>query len=433
MEKARIFMSDNKKMHYAWKVMIALILIKLGTGSASYATMGNFVAPVVRELECQVSELTMFISIEAIAMALLYTTASKVLTTAKRIGLVMGFASIAEVIGIMLMSTYKSVYMFYISALMIGVAQSFTGFVAIPIVLNMWFKKKTGTVLGIIVAIQSASSIAYGLLSAQLITGFGWRSAYLIMGIMAAIITVPAVFLIVKSPAQVGCEPYGADDAVPETKANNTAVRDSGEPMLTRKQAFRMPLIYLAWMACVMYSYGSGVSGYITPFSTMELGQSTNFGAFAGMFMSFGAILCSLILGRINDKYGVRAGLIWGAVTTTIGFGVMLASHTNPILVFPAAFAVGLGSSMYTVQCPLLALKVVGSKSYSEIWPIMMMINSLVGGGLYSSIGLFYDKLGSYNGAFIMCICLYIGALILGSLSLTLSEKRKMKVSEFLQ
>ena len=66
-------MSDNKKMHYAWKVMIALILIKLGTGSASYATMGNFVAPVVRELECQVSELTMFISIEAIAMALLYT------------------------------------------------------------------------------------------------------------------------------------------------------------------------------------------------------------------------------------------------------------------------------------------------------------------------------------------------------------------------
>ena len=95
----------------------------------------------VYELGCQVSELTMFVSIEAIAMALLYTTASKILTT-KRVGIVMGLAALTEVVGVALMAFYQSVYMFYISGLLLGIAQSFTGFVAIPIVLNMWFKKR---------------------------------------------------------------------------------------------------------------------------------------------------------------------------------------------------------------------------------------------------------------------------------------------------
>ena len=53
----------------------------------------------------------------------------------------------------------------------------------------------------------------------------------------------------------------------------------------------------------------------------------------------------------------------------------------------------------------------------------MMMVNSLVGGGLYASIGLFYDKLGSYRGAFIMATLLYCMAGILGAVSINKSKK----------
>ena len=88
-----------------------------------------------------------------------------------------------------------------------------------------------------------------------------------------------------------------------------------------------LPLLYISWIACLMYSYGSGVSGYITPFATMELGQSINFGAQLGMCLGLGGILCSLILGWINDKFGVKAGLLWGAITTTIGYLLMFASR----------------------------------------------------------------------------------------------------------
>ena len=135
--------------------------------------------------------------------------------------------------------------------------------------------------LGIIVAGGSAASVGYGLLFAQLITSYGWRIAYLILAAMALVITVPAVFLIIKSPAEARYEPYGAQEE--PQRQQKPAIAAYGWS-LTRKQAFRQPLLYIAWMACILYSYGSGVAGFVTPFATMELGQTINFGARVGMF-----------------------------------------------------------------------------------------------------------------------------------------------------
>lgn len=421
-------MKEKKKMHYAWKVVIACILLKVGAAGATSAWMGNFVTPIVLELGCQVSEFTMVTSIQAISMALLYTTASRFLTT-KRIGMVMGIATVAEVTGLLLMSTYTSVYMFYISAVIVGVAQAFTGFVAIPIVINMWFKKNTGTVLGIVIAVGSAATVLYSMLSAQLITAFGWRQSYVIMAIMGGVLTIPAVFALIKSPGEAGCEPYGAEEVSVMDKGNAKPQVSAGYS-LTPKQAFALPLLYVAWTACVFFSYASGVQGYATTFYTMELGQSISLGGVVGVCASLGGILSSLIVGKINDKFGVKAGLLWGAVMTATGFSLIFLGYQNPAFVFPSVFIVGLGSSMYMLQCPLLARNIVGDKYYPEIWARMMMINSLVGGGLYSSIGLFYDKLGTYRGAFIMAIILYVAASILGSISINLSDRNRKKEAQ---
>ena len=149
-----------------------------------------------------------------------------------------------------------------------------------------------------------------------------------------------------------------------------------------------------------------------------------------GVFSNLGGTLSSIIVGKINDRYGVKAGLLWGGVTTALGYTIMFLSFRNPLFVYPAIFVVGLGNSMYMVQCPLLARNIVGTAHYSEIWSLMMMINSLIGGGLYASIGLFYDKFGSYRGAFVMGIVLYAIAGILGAISIDKSRKMKERMGE---
>lgn len=416
----------NEKKHYAWKVMIACILIKIGTAGMTAVAMGNFVTPIVRELGCSVSSLSAYTSVNAIAMALLYTTAVKFLDT-KNIGKIMSFASLAEVIGLGLMSTYHSVYMFYFSAALIGVAQAFTGYVAIPVVINMWFKRNNGTVLGVVIAIGSAATTLYSLLTGQLINFFGWRQSYFIMAIIAAVLTVPSVFLIIKRPQEVGCVPYGAGCAA-ESEQDALVRADDGYS-LTKQQALKMPMFYIAWLACVCFSYGSGVAYYTQTFSTIELNQSVTFSSIVGVCLNLGTIFSSLIVGRINDKFGVKAGLGWGVATTAVGFLMMFLSFITPNFVFPAVFIVGLGNTMYTVQCPLLARTVVGDKHYSDVWALMMMINSMVGGGLCFTIGLFYDLAGTFKGAFIMGIALFVAAGILGNIAINMSNKSRKELA----
>ena len=99
------------------------------------------------------------------------------------------------------------------------------------------------------------------------------------------------------------------------------------------------------------------------------------------------------------------------------------------MFVLPAVFIVGLGNTMYTVQCPLLARTVVGDKHYSEIWALMMMINSMIGGGLCFTIGLFYDLAGTFRGAFVMGIGLFVAAAILGGIAINMGKKLQKKLA----
>lgn len=391
------------------------------------SAMGNFVTPIVKELGCGVSALTAYTSVNAVAMALLYTTAVKFLNT-KNIGKIMGIASLVEVIGLGLMSIYDNVVLFYISGAAIGFAQAFTGFVAIPVVISMWFKKNTGTVLGTVIAVGSAANTLYSLLTGQLINAFGWRQSYAIMAIIACVITVPAVFLIIRRPQEVGCEPYGADE-MPTVIQKQASVPSSSGFSLTKAQAMRLPLFYITWLACICFSYGSGVAYNVQTFSTLELGQSITFGSVVGVALSLGTIFSSLIVGRINDRFGVKAGLAWGVITNAIGFMMMFLSYKNPAFVLPSVFIVGLGNTMYAVQCPLMAQTVVGDQHYSEIWAVMMVANSMIGGGLCFTIGLFYDISGTFKGAFVMGIVLFLVAGILGNIAINMSKKLQNKLA----
>lgn len=411
----------NDKKHYAWKVMLACILIKIGIDGMTMSAMGNFVTPIVKELGCGVSALTAYTSINAVAMALLYTTAAKFLNT-KNIGKIMGTAALIQVIGLGMMSTYHNVVMFYISGAIIGLAQAFTGFVAIPVVINMWFKKNTGTVLGTVMATGSVATTLYSLLTGQLINHFGWRTSYLIMAAIAAVVTVPAVFAIIRRPQEVGCLAYGAAEAA-QTELETSANRRGFS--LSKKQAMKLPMFYIAWLACICFSYGSGVAYNTQTFATLELKQSITFGSIVGVALNLGTIFSSLAVGRINDRYGVKAGIGWGVVTTVLGYSMMFMSYRNPVFVLPAVFLVGLGNTMYTVQCPLLARTVVGDRNYSDIWAVMMVANSIIGGGLCFTIGLFYDLTGTFKGAFVMGSVLFAMAAILGFVAINMSKKLK--------
>lgn len=412
--------NKRNRMHYAWVIFACCVLLRLGVGGVVGCLAGNFVTPVVNDLGCAVSQFTLFVSVEAAAMALMYTTASKMLLK-RKLSRVVGLASMLEVSGIALMAVYPSAFWFNLSGLLLGVGSAFTGFVAIPVIINMWFKKKAGTVLGAVMAAGYVATVGYSYLSGMLIDSFGWRNSYLILAVVAFFITVPAALFLLKTPQDAGCEPYGAEEGVQPLEPLRCNEAEWG---LTRRQAFCTPAFYLVWLACMLYSISNSVAGYIATYATMELQQSISFGAKAYMCYNLGCVGCSVILGYINDKWGVRAGIGWGTALSVLGYATMLFSLGNVDLVIPAAMLVGLGGSMYTVQSPLLVKSVLGTRHYSDVWAVIMVGNSLAGAFSYSPVGMFYDVGGSYRGAFLCALGIFTAAFLLGNVSVTISRRR---------
>lgn len=417
--------SKQAKIHYAWKIMIALIFLKIGEGAIN-CNLSNFITPVVAEFGCKVSEFALSMSINAIGMALFYVTAAKTITT-KKVGLVLGIATLCECIGVALMSTYKTVYFFYISGAIIGISGAFTGFVVTPILIRMWFKKRAATVLGVVIAAGSAAGMIFQMLSANFITSFGWRIAYLLLAGIAFVLMVPVMFLVMKTPEEVGCEPYGAGEEVPEGEAQKPGNTLNG---MSRKQAFASPAFWLAWLCCVLISYGCGVPYYVANYATMELGKIISFGATCTVCVNIGTIVGSLLLGQVNDRFGVKSGLCVGAGISVLAFGLLLVSNAQTMLLILAGSALsGVSSCMYSVQAPLLAQEIVGERDYSSIWSVMMIANSLIGGGLNFTIGYFYDYGGTYKGAFMTSMGMFVATIAIGLLATGMVRKQRAAVA----
>ena len=414
---------SKERFHYAWVILFCSILMAIAGFGVAGNTVHNFVTPVVTEFNTSVSSFTMFTSVEAASMAILYMWAGKILTK-RRIGLVMGTALIIQFVGIALMAFYQSIPMFYFSGVLLGIGAAFTRFTAIPTLLNMWFKEKVGFALGLTMSMGSVGAIVFNYISASLITAHGWRSAYLILAIIGGALSIPAVMFLVKSPEEKGVLPYGAEK---ESTAGEKSVRSNSNSEWgpSRSEAMRMPLFYLVWMTCICYSIGSCFVGYVANFATMELGLSIKFGSIATIVVTIGTIICSSVLGFLNDRFGVRAGLVWGAFFSVAGMGLMILSITNTSMLLPAAAVMGLGGAMYTVQAPLIARSTLGGKHYASIWAVMMTGNSLAGAASFGPMGLFFDKTGTYKGALILCMSMYALSVLLGWIAVEKGKRLK--------
>ncbi|MGI5888287.1 MAG: CynX/NimT family MFS transporter [Oscillospiraceae bacterium] len=410
----------GKQVHYAWVILICCVLLAIGATGAINCYRQNFVNPVVSEFGCTVTEFTITGTVECVVMAVLYTTASRMLTK-YRIGKVMSAAVLLELIGLGLMSVYPNVYWFYLSGALLGIGSSFTVYMAVPLVINMWFRKKAGTALGIYSAAMFAGSVLYSQLSGWLITSSGWRMAYLIIAIIGAVVTLPALFFLMKSPEEKGIAPYGTEDGdVPEG-----AVKESEAVWgYTKRKAMRMPLFYVIWIVCMLYSVGTCAPSFIAAFATMQLGTSVNTGALAVSIYNIGSIVCSFMLGILNDRFGVTAGMLWGAVFNSAGMLCLIFSTQGHSLLMIGCFLIGMGCmGMYSVQAPLIAKDTLGTKNFSSIWSVMMTGNSLIAGIASPLLSEFYDIGGSYKGIFVLSMSFFIAALIIGTFAVKRARK----------
>lgn len=205
--------------HYL--VVAAGIAICAGPSALAFSCAGIFFTPVSTALGVGKGTFAIYMTVLCLMMFFTLPVAGNII--AKRdVRIVLSTAVILVGAPMFAMGFFDAVWHFYIAGAVMGFGEAFLLYLAIPTLINRWFKHKVGFFLGLCMAFTGVGGVVFNLLGDYLINTHGWRMAYHAFGILALLIALPfTIFAIGNSPAEKGLRPFG-DDGSADTDTGAT-------------------------------------------------------------------------------------------------------------------------------------------------------------------------------------------------------------------
>jgi len=245
--------------------------------------------------------------------------------------------------GFLLMATLQAgwqLYVFY--GLLVGVGMSTHDIVTLSTIAR-WFRKRRGMMTGFVKAGTGTGQFFVPLMASALIAAIGWRSTYVVIGLMVLAVYLVAARLVRRSPEEMGLTP----DGVP---ANSELAAQTGGVLLG--QALRTPQF---WLCCL--SYFCVVFGAMTilvhiVMHATDMGMAE--GRAAGVVSTIGilSIAGRVTMGTLADRIGSRRTfLLCFCILIVSLLWLQVATRGWMLFVFAIVYGFAHGG-FYTVLSP---------------------------------------------------------------------------------
>ena len=415
-------MKKQSKIHYAWWIMVASAAIYAASVGIIVSCAPILYRVVAEDFNVGVSEISLYTSLMYLTVTILLPFAGKVLNKFD-IRIILTIAGIINALAFGLMGTYHSVFPFYVSGIALGVGSTFLIYGSIPLIINNWFRAKVGTSLGIAMAFMGIGGAIFAQITGGLIESFDWRSTYIILAVIVAILILPfTIFVIRSKPEQLNMTAYGAGEV--DSKTSN--VQKTPETGVLKGIAIKSPAFYLVMLFTGLFGLSSTVSFHVPNF-VQSVGFTATMAATGVTCVTIGQTCGKFMLGAINDKLGIKAALFVGIGGGMLGVVALLISDTFGIgMLYAGALLFGIGFSGSTLLPPVVIREVFGGRDYASIYTTIMSASTLgvaFGTTLFSYI---YDSTGSYYTVFIIVIVLFI--ITISSSLFSLNWKKKLNI-----
>lgn len=352
---------------YHWVIILACFLMMAASIGITVNCFNLFSIELMKEFGYSASSVQLICTITTIASFIGAIFTGKVMA---RFGMRVAMPIYALLMsgGFFLCSRCNNLTMFYILSAIVGLGVSGVSLIPCGMLINNWFTDKKGMATGI----AFTGSVAGGLILVQItkliIASSGWRSAYMIMGIVSAVILLPtALFIVREKPEDMGLLPLGA---TPNEDGTQAEIMGISIKKFLKTGSFRLLCISFFIIGFI----GLGMQNNVSIYLTRNMGHTAGFAANLFSFIMGVEILGKIVLGAIYDKKGVKFGTIYLAVLyVLVVITFMNSDNGNVAILFGALF--GLVCSMLTVTTPYLTAYVCGRRNYS---------------GIYGLLGLFY-------------------------------------------
>jgi MFS family permease len=251
-----------------------------------------------------------------------------------------------------------------------------------------WFVRRRGFASGIASAGIGVGTLAVPPLAAFLIDTVGWREAYLVLGIAAAVAGAAMAFLIENDPRDRGLAPDG-DAVQPAALATATDGASMREAITSR----RFIGLYAACLAC---SFGVFVPFvHLVPYA-VDHGMPQAQGVLLLSLIGVGSAVGRFFLGGVADWLGRQLALLMMFVGMALALVIWLfSSALVPLAVFAFAFGVAYGG--WVALLPSVVMDYFGGRNVSGI--IGVLYSSVGFGTLIgpSAAGFAFDATHSYT------------------------------------
>ncbi len=404
-----------KHFYYGWVMVLIAVIILAMEAILSYS-FGIFLISLTKEFNWERGALSASLSINLLVAGILaLLTGSLSDKYGPRLILTVNGLLVGAVF--LLMSQISSLWQVYLVwGLLMGVAGSCAG---IPLVSSIprWFVQKRGVAMGLTLAGFGLGGIIAPPLAQWLISGYGWRQAYIILGLITSIIITSLAQFMKHSPQRIGLKPYGENEAIEDEQL---LASDAGG--LSFKQTIRTRRFWLlgSILACFFFSV-QVIVVHIAAYA-VDIEIPATVAASILSIIAGGSTIGRLSLGFIIDWIGGRRALVACLAMITLALIWLLFSREVWMLcLFAALFGFAWGGIVPSVN--LIIAESFGLKCLGMILAELWLLGT-AGGALGAPLaGYIFDVTRKYNLAFSICVILCTLALFLSLILLRSKSK----------
>ena len=326
-----------------------------------------------------------------------------------------GLTLTAGFYGLLAMS--RSYGMLVLSLAGIGLANGLCFTAGVSLLLNGWFYKHRGVILGLVTAASGVGSPVLGFFQSAAIKYVSWRLSFGIAS-GALLLTALLVLLFVRNtPQSIGLRPYGENDATGERKKNTQWV---GFPVqvLRKRPAYYLTLL-CALLTCVSVLF---VSYNVVPFlKDQDMPEEQARSIFSTMMLLLG--LVKLGMGWLCDRIGARWGILVCNAACATGVLLILLLPTKEVTMYIALLVFSVAMPVTTMMFPLLSAELFGyqaQNSYTGVFMAMVSAASIIASPIANTVqGICH----SYRPVFCVSVILSLTLCLLHSLAFWLVRR----------
>ncbi len=415
-------MLHRKPVFYGyWIVLAAFVTQFVAIGMQNYV-VGAFLSPMTAEFSWTRAEFT---SARSIGQMVAAFTGFAIGASIDRYGgrpFILAGMVILSVSVFSLGSVQTLSQWILVNGLILTIGAGMIGNLVVNVTLGKWFVERRGRAVAIAAMGVSLGGILLPPLSTWLVDTLGWRAAWHVLGVGAALLIFPAALVVRRRPEDYALFPDGKTAEQMDAGEGEAARLDYASSM-TRAQAMRTGRFYSLVVAFGLFQISITVMLLQTiPFMT-DAGYPRLLAASMISLSSIPAFLSKPFWGVFIDRYSPKPLAALGAAMTGIAVIIIVFSVQAGLdsIVFVGFLLMGLGWGGLIPLQEVIWASFFGRRYLGAVRSTAMPFSFAM-----SAIGpvlaaWHYDKFGNYDNAFLlMGLCNLASAGML----LAMSDKR---------